>query len=385
MLARKVQDSLEQALDYTERLERVILDATDGLALPGEMTQGLKAQRLQLSDLVGSFNAKFRHTDDPGAVDAWLFTKISDVWSLNPQNQAFLPLCGHLTELLSGDAAERLRRDVQDQVCILHISCRARIERAEQSIDSFKAYAGDLQHLKVVGNKKVRSGGFLFTYNGSLLTLSSPDDYSGHCIKCLHTHAVLGLVGAPRLVYKIDDDVRLEAPERFTNHIKELLVNDVDFAGHPVTGIHNHRNFWHGWHLGKNLNTRLEVIGCQSPIGKRYADGGFGYALGKRSLQELVYCFFTHQAFLAIDSIQFEDVSVGLFLEMAGVELTPVTWFSTGLSSDRQRMQIDLEACWDEYMNRKLRGLEGLRDHPIFACQAGRHVGLQLPVNEEML
>lgn len=381
MLANQVLEVLDQALDYTQRLDSLTLEATEGLAMPEEMVRGLSAQRWRLAELVSSFRAELEGSDDAEAIDAWLFSRLCDLWSLHTQNEAFLPLCAQLFSLLSGDAAERLRQDLNDRVCILHISCRPRVDRAQRSIASFNSFDGDLRHLVVVGDPQGQRGGFRFTYADALLALSWPDDYPGHCGKCLHTYAVLALVVGPRLIYKVDDDVSLDAADVFRSHLQDLLRNDVAYAGHPITGTPNHRKFWHGWHLGKAQNENLESIGYQSPIANQYADGGFAYALGRRSLQEIAYFFFTHQAFLAIDSIQFEDVSVGLFLHMAGIELIPVPWYSTGLSSERHRMQIKLEEGWHQFLDRKQAAQESLLQHPILDVNYGPQDGGKLPMD----
>lgn len=371
MLVKTVQEALEQALDYTERLEKLTLEATHDLPMPGEMVRGLSAQRQRLAELVGSFRDELGGSADGEAIDQWLFGRIGDVWSLHTQNEAFLPLCGHLFSLLSGEAAERLRRDLHDQVCILHISCRPRLDRAQRSIESFNSFEGDLRHLVVVGDPQGRRGGFRFTYEDSLLTLRWPDDYPGHCGKCLLSYALLALVAAPRLIYKLDDDVLLNAADVFAAHLQDLIRNEVVYAGHPVAGFPNHRKFWHGWHLGKCQSRDLEAIGYQAPIASQYAEGGLGYALGRRSLEELAYAFFTHQAFLGIGTILYEDVTVGLFLQVAGIALTPVAPFASGLTSERHRMQRDIEASWSHYAEREQAGLDALQQHPIRGLGGG--------------
>lgn len=380
MLADQVLEVLDQALDYTQRLESLNLEASDGLSMPEEMVRGLSAQRLRLAELVGSFRDELGRAEDPEAIDSWLFGRICDVWSLHAQNEAFLPLCSYLASLLSGDAAERLRQDLNERVCILHISCWPRVERAHRSIDSFATFDGDLHHLIVVGDPQGRRGGFRFSYEGSLLALCWPDDYEGHCGKCLHAYTLLSLVATPRLIYKFDDDVLLDVADVFGSHLQDLLRNDVAYAGHPVMGFPNHRKFWHGWHLGKCRSRNLEGIGYQAPMGSQYAEGGFAYVLGSRSLEELAYSFLTHQAFFAIGTILYEDATVGLFLQLAGIGLIPVAPFSSGLTSERHRMQRDLEISWRRFRSQEQVGLETLRQHPIHGHKAGSTSGVSLPL-----
>jgi len=191
-------------------------------------------------------------------------------------------------------------------------------------------------------------------------------------------------VAAPRLIYKLDDDVLMESAEVFHSHLHDLLRNDVAYAGHPITGFPNHRKFWHSWHLGKCRSQNLEAIGYQAPIASQYAEGGFAYALGRRSLEELAYAFFTHQAFLAIGTILFEDVTVGLFLQVAGIALTPVAPYSSGLTSERHRMQRDLGKCWHEFRDREQAGLDALLQHPIRGLASGATGVERLPLADAL-
>ena len=382
MLAHQVLEVLDQALDYTQQLERLTLDANEGLSMPSELAPGLSAQRLRLAELVGSFREDLAECDDPEAIDQWLFRRICAVWSLHVQNEGFLSLGSHLFALLSGDAAERLRQDLKDQVCILHIGCRPRVERAQRSIDSFKSLDSELLHLIAVGNPEGGAGGFRFSYGDSLLSLSCRDDYEGHCGKCLLAYTLLAMVAAPRLIYKVEDDIRLDSADLFRSHLHDLLRNDVAYAGHPVTAFPNHRQFWHGDHLGQCRNQNLDDISYQSPIGSQYADGGFAYVLGRRGLEEFAYAFVTHQAFLAIDSILFEDATVGLFLQMAGIGLTPVAPFSTGLTSERHRMQLDLASGGHRFTERQQAGLKSLRQHPLHGSVAGAQAALRLKLSD---
>lgn len=113
---------------------------------------------------------------------------------------------------------------------------------------------------------------------------------------------------SPKLLYKIDDDVLLESTDAFQAHLADLFQRDAIYAGSPVIGYPSHRNLWHGWHLGKCRSQALELIGCQAPVASRYADGGYGYALGSKALKELSYAFFTHQSFLNISSVKWMPI-----------------------------------------------------------------------------
>jgi len=378
MLAHQVLEVLDQALDYTQQLERLTLDANEGLSMPSELAPGLSAQRLRLAELVGSFREDLAECDDPEAIDQWLFRRICAIWSLHAQNEGFLSLGSHLFALLSGDAAERLRQDLKDQVCILHISCLPRVEQAQRSLDSFKSLDSELLHLIAVGNPEGREGGFRFSYGDSLLGLSCRDDYEGLCSKCLLAYTLLAMVAAPRLIYKFEDDIRLDSADLFRSHLHDLLRNDVAYAGHPVTGFPNHRQFWNGDHLGTCRNQNLDGLSYQAPIVSQYADGGFAYVLGRRGLEALAYAFVTHQAFLANDTILFEDATVGLFLQMAGIGLTPVAPFSTGLTSKRHRMQLDLASGGHRFTERQQAGLKSLRQHPLHGSVPGVQAALRL-------
>jgi len=63
---------------------------------------------------------------------------------------------------------------------------------------------------------------------------------------------------------------------------------------------------------------------------------------------------------------------------MAGIGLTPVAPFSTGLTSERHRMQLDLASGGHRFTERQQAGLKSLRQHPLHGSVAGAQAALRL-------
>jgi hypothetical protein len=364
MIYTNIINLLCQALDYTIQLERLSLIAQDGLTLPDELNKGVQAQRIQLEKLVDGFRTIDMDVDNPIIIDSWLFRKVCDVWSLHPENECLPSLIRKIIYQLGGHAIIELETDLKDSLCIVHISCRLRIEEAKESVRSFSSLGEDVRQIIVIADQVTDEGGFYLRYDGLTMTLNCPDSYEGHYKKCLNCFALLSMVSNPKLLFKVDDDIRLTDSRRFTYTLSQIANLNIMYAGVPISGINNHRKFWHGWHIGKCTDKYYETMGYQAPVPSQYADGGSGYWLGQESLQKLAYFYFTQQAFLDVRSILFEDVLVGLFLEQSGIKLTDMCMESC-LSSKGILMQEDFGERYTQFISNKKANIARLSGHPI--------------------
>ncbi|WP_152669642.1 hypothetical protein [Synechococcus sp. GFB01] len=362
----QVQELLSLARDYTHELSAGVVEVQEGLRLSREITSGLRMQDKRLELLSELFQSELPRYSDVATIDAFLFDALRDLFSLHPSNPTFVPLFGCLFRMLSGEAIDRLHADCSNQVLVAHVSCRAREDRARASIHSFPSDLDGTRHLIVVGDPSHAHGGFSVRYDGERIELPCRDSYEGHCEKCLHFYALLSSVSMPRLVYKLDDDVHLDDSDLFLTHIEDLLSRSIPYAGHVVSGWPHHRQMWHGWHLGKCLDKTFEAIGCQVPVASAFADGGFGYALAPQALEELSYAFFAHRASLEVPSIMYEDTTVGLFLQLAGIVPECIDYGATGLTSERHLMQLDLHCRWREYVDYEKRLILSLESHSLW-------------------
>lgn len=366
-----IHDLLYQTLDYTIRLERVSLITQNGLRLPDELNKGIQVQQIQLQKLVDRFRTKELDLDDPIKLDSWLFRRVCDVWSLYPENDAFPSLIRKIIYELNGIDVLKLQTDLKDSFCIVHISCGLKIEEAKESVRSFASLGQEVRQIIVIADQTVDEGGFYLKYDGLTLTLNCPDSYEGHYKKCLNCYALLAIVSKPKLIFKVDDDIRLTDSWKFKSTLSQIANLNIMYAGVPISGKNNHRKFWHGWHIGKCKDKYYESIGYQAPIPPQYADGGSGYWLAQESLQELAYFYFLQQAFLNVRSILFEDVLVGLFLEQSGIKLTNMC-IDGCLSSNGVLMQKDFGERYTQFITSRKAYKEILSDHPILYEQMTR-------------
>jgi hypothetical protein len=244
----------------------------------------------------------------------------------------------------SGDSAQRLREDTDGKVVHLHVSCHGRVEKAQESIRSFGSVQQDQVHVVVVGQSGKENPAFAFSYSDHLLMLSVPDDYESHATKCLHAFTIVALLCSPKLVIKLDDDIRMTSRKIFNSFIKNQLKSSADYFGVECSGTPAYLNMWHGWHIGKCLDQQYEQQGYQSHAPVSYADGGFSYAIRGRALSEIARSYLIHRSSMETSTILFEDVVVGLFLGQAGIQLESVNPLATGVTSERHQLHKRLSA-----------------------------------------
>ncbi len=368
-LSDKVHTQQRQILDSIQQQDTAMREITNNLGMPRKMTGGLEARRQQLNSLLTAFAEEFQGGSDAEAIDRWLFPRVCNTWSLHAQNDGLAPGYARFSRVLSGEAATRWEH-LNWRVFMAHISCASRVEKAQRSIESFEGYEADYEHLIVVVTVRGESGGFRIQLADGVLGLNCSVYYEAHCRICLVSYTILALVDNPCLVYEFDDDVTLDSGELFDRHLADRKNHMNYHAGQLLTGLPNNRKLWHGCHLGKSSNQKLEGIRYQAPIGSAYAEGGFAYALTSCSQAEQSYAIFTHQAFVGFDTILYEDATVWLLLQMAGIALTPASPFSTGLTSEIHRLQQVLEAGWWTLVDRHNTSVQRLRQHPIHALEA---------------
>jgi hypothetical protein len=355
---------LYQAHDYTIQLERVSLMAQNRQTFPDELNKGLQVQRMQLEKLVDRFRKQDMDFDDPTKLNAWLFRKVCDVWSLYPENNSFPSLIEKIVYKLNGIAAFKLQTDMEKHFCLVHISCGSKIAEAKESLRSFSSLGEDVRQIIVIADQAVDEGRFYLKYDGLIMTLNCPDNYESHFKKCFHCFALLAITANPKLIFKVDDDIRLSDSWKSRSTLSKLANLNIMYAGVPISGRNNYRKFWHGWHIGKCSEKNYETMGYQAPIPSQYADGGSGYWPGQVSLQELAFLYFIQQAFLNVQSVLFEDAMVGLFLQQTGIELTGIC-LDGCLASYGVLMQEGFGEKYTQFITKKKANLEMRNDHLI--------------------
>ena len=123
-----------------------------------------------------------------------------------------------------------------------------------------------------------------------------------------------------QIVTKVDDDIELYDSKIFSYYLKKINNKKIQYFGHIISPTH--RNQCHGWHIGKCSNKDLNHRGYQYPMPSKYACGGFGYILGPLLLKECAIMYLSMQSFFEMNSVQLEDVFVGLAAQGASIKTT---------------------------------------------------------------
>lgn len=251
--------------------------------------------------------------------------EIRDAFSLCPENPYFLAFLEGLLQVFCSNSFDRLREYCFGKRLLVHISCRKYMQRSIDSSATFQAMPDDYRRLVVVGDPAIETAeatqlGFDFQEN--ILRLPVSDAYENLATKVFFVLFILSLVADPQLVVKLDDDLRLRDQQVFHKLIEESLVAGHSYVGYAVGSPH-HRQ-WHGWHIHKCADKRLNHKGYQYPVAESYAAGGFGYILSRDALADCRYMFLTMRAFFEQHAVQLEDAYVSQALQMNGRPLKSI-------------------------------------------------------------
>jgi len=243
------------------------------------------------------------------------FNQLRDLISLFPQNEAFLEWLASVLRIRYSHAVRRLKEKCSGKTIILHVTCRQYLHRSRESVRSFAN--SDCVSLLVVGGGDGYPNRLGFDFDGELMVLPVPDSYEQLASKVFYAYLILYLCDQSGLVVKVDDDVRLQDPDRFDDLLQRMKTQDNHYCGKLIQV--SHRDQCHGWHLGKCTDPAMHLRGYQYPMPQVYASGGFGYVIGPKLLQACALMYLSMQSFFEMNCIQLEDVFVGLAAQGAGI------------------------------------------------------------------
>lgn len=251
------------------------------------------------------------------------FGKLRDVFSLFPQNKHFITFLGELLDIRDPGAAKRFREDCDGRPVVLHISCSPKVHLAEASIASFKAAGDNFHHIIVVGSTGANGENEVelsIDYDGARLTVPVPDNYENLHRKVFYALTLIHVLAAPTYVVKVDDNLVLKNFAELSATLTPVSSGEVSYLGREVGGAYHHTQ-WHGWHVGKCENKNIEERGYQYPLPKKYAAGGYGYALGKEGIEACAYMYLAMKEFFAMEAVGLEDAYVGHAMYAQGIEI----------------------------------------------------------------
>lgn len=276
-----------------------------------------------------------QHLEKVEEVTAWAgvenicdnFSRLRDIFSLFPKNVAFVDFLRKLLAARNRGAVSRLHKDCVNKPIIMHVSCAERTHLAEKSISSFDGL-GDSYHQIVVrgeaGWRAEGSVGLSLNYDGRNLIVPVPDDYENLHRKIFYALTLMHLVSGASCVLKVDDDLHLRDPIRFSSLVSSLISNKTGYAGRLVGGL-THDTQWHGWHLNKCNDALIEERGYQYPLPREYAAGGYGYFLGNQGIAACAYMYLAMKEFFSMRAVGLEDAYVGHAMYARGIDLHNVS------------------------------------------------------------
>ena len=238
------------------------------------------------------------------------FSRLRDIYSLFPRNEAVRQLIEALLRVENPLACRQLEADILGKTVILHLSCVKYMSRAQASVASFPP-SDRFAHLVVVGGSAApgEAASLSFDYADGVLRVPVPDDYEHLHQKMFHALFVLSTLQAG-MVVKVDDSLHCADFGLFSETVDRFQQENHAAAGR-VVGSRTHELQWHGWHLGKCQNPDIEQRGYQFPLPREYPAGGYGYILSRQGLEACSYAYLAMRAFFEMAAIGLEDAYVG--------------------------------------------------------------------------
>jgi len=221
-----------------------------------------------------------------------------------------------LVMLANADVLRRVRAATTANV-VMHLSCAARIERAQASCESFAAaQPRGVSQLIVVGSSEAQV--YRFDDATGVLTVPAPDSYEHLPAKVTAAMFLFALCGHIDAVLKVDDDHRLRDVDQLVRAFARVV------AKHPVQmGKRNNigvlGNHLRVWHFGKCADATLNPKPFTLPGTTRWINGASGYFLNAGALRLLSWSHVYFPDYIRIGL--YEDMTISDLLERQGARL----------------------------------------------------------------
>lgn len=247
------------------------------------------------------------------AIDASHVQAAARIASVDPADASAFIAYLALFWIRHRDAIVRLRDCARDHI-VLHMTCRARLQRAQRSIESFSPSQSEW-HLKLVG------GGTSYEFDAAESLLEVPADDTYECLpqKIFQGLTLLTLACNPASILKVDDDHRLAdatAMQRLLAYAggspAPLQFGDVNRT--PLPSAH-HR----AWHFGKCRSAEIGARPLEMPTPLKWAAGSAGYILNRAALWRVTWASLYYARWL--DEILYEDVALAEVASKTGIRL----------------------------------------------------------------
>jgi hypothetical protein len=194
----------------------------------------------------------------------------------------------------------------------LHMTCKPRLSRADESIASFRHSNPVLmRHIKLIGN------GCHYRFDETSCTLEVPaeDTYDHLPYKVVCAYAILAISGAFPVIVKLDDDHRLGNESILKRLMGAARTSHPVQLGHlyitPFPAGHSR-----AWHFGKCPNKAVNDKPLSFPTPITWASGEYGYLINQASAMRFNWAHLYYRDWLL--QILYEDIALG--------EIASKTW-----------------------------------------------------------
>lgn len=218
-----------------------------------------------------------------------------------------------LVKLVNAATFAQLRTALTPHV-VMHLSCAARIARAQESCESFvSAEAQGVSQIIVVGCEGARR----FEYDAArrVLTVPACDSYEHLPAKVVAAMGCFALTGHVEAVLKVDDDHRLQRLDALQRVFRRVQSGKpVQMGRRTNIGVLGHHV--RVWHFGKTADPALSDLPFSLPGTTRWLNGASGYFLNQQALRLLWWSHVYFSEYIRIGL--YEDITISDLLERQG-------------------------------------------------------------------
>lgn len=254
--------------------------------------------------------------DQKSVVDSDLLDRAHRLAAIDMSDRSAFDAYVGLARIANADALHAARAALSSRV-IVHLSCRARLDRARASCESFASLeARGISQVTIVGNDSTPV--CHFDEATHVLTVPAPDSYEHLPAKVVAAMFFFALCGNIQTVLKVDDDHRL-------NDVAQLERGFAKVARkYPVQmGMRNNigvlGNHVRVWHFGKCSDPTLNPRPFTLPGTTRWINGAKGYFVNRAALRLLFWSQIYFPDYIRLGL--YEDMTISDLLERQGARL----------------------------------------------------------------
>jgi hypothetical protein len=282
--------------------------------LASERSKGEPDRHAATQVLVEDISAALARDDGRRAIATALLLAASDVL-----NEDAFGLYVDLVKHFNAESLSAARRVLARNV-VMHVSCEARLQRAEASCASFSpALSETTSQLIVVGDE----GAATYRYDAARNVLHVPtsDAYEHLPAKVISALSFLSLCGGVEAVLKVDDDHRLKSADALRRRFASIGGGRPNLYG-VISELDALGTYNRTWHYGKCTDEALNAQPHSFPMTTRWINGALGYLMNEAALRLMLWSGTYFSSYIAVSL--YEDMTISDLVERQGGRLQDV-------------------------------------------------------------